>query len=266
MMPTSDAPRCLATRLMCSAITLGSATSVRTGFIRPRGAPAMCDSIALRRSADVLAVAIRPSGSREVRLKYQLCSGLPSSPRLFFSWGVCEASTERQSPTTIGGRLRPRYGIGSHGLGRRLPRSASSSFVTIGDLPVRVRVTRDTIQGGRDPDKLLGPPGCSYRRPDRERKAPDGPECAGLSQGHSPGLGRFPLSQDTQAPILRFTPILAFPHQGGRDQAQDQAPSPTAPQELGGRQALTRDAATPGRGSCLRRNDGLPRPVGSPLS
>ena len=138
-MPTSDAPRCLATRLMCSVITLGSATSVRTGFIRPRGAPAMCDSIALRRSADVLAVAIRPSGSRDVRLKYQLCSGLPSSPRLFFSWGVCEASTERQSPTTR--TLRPRYGIGSH----TASSFRSSSFVTIGDLPVHVRVTRDTI-------------------------------------------------------------------------------------------------------------------------
>ena len=66
----------------------------------------MCVSMALRRSADELAVATRPSGSREVRLKYQLWSGLPSSPRLFFSWGVCEASTDCQSPTTR--TLRPR--------------------------------------------------------------------------------------------------------------------------------------------------------------
>ena len=47
-----------------------------------------------------LAEAMRPRGSLEMRLKYQLKRGLPSSPRLFFSWGVSEASTDSQSVTT----------------------------------------------------------------------------------------------------------------------------------------------------------------------
>ena len=154
-MPTSDAPRCLATRLMCSVITLGSVTSVHSGFIRPRGAPPICDSIALRRSADALAVAIRPSGSRDVRLKYQFFSGLPSSPRLFFSWGVCEASTERQSPTTPDAASQVRD---------RLPHRFLVPRFILDDHqrpPSEVRVTRDTIP-------QISPfvsPGCLYRKP-----------------------------------------------------------------------------------------------------
>ena len=68
MMPTSEAPRYLATRLMCAVIALGSGTGTRSGLMAPAGACARTRSKVFRRSAESAEVSMRLRGSGETRL------------------------------------------------------------------------------------------------------------------------------------------------------------------------------------------------------
>src|SRR6058998_579021 len=95
---------------MWRVIAAGSGTAARRALTVPLAAVVSTEGRKCLRSAKWFGADTRVSGSREMVLRYQLKSALPSSPREFLGCGVWFMSTLSTGPTMR--TERPRYGGG----------------------------------------------------------------------------------------------------------------------------------------------------------
>src|SRR3954468_12733059 len=93
---------------MWRAMAAGSSTGMRFGLPLPFGARFVTLVMKWRLSADLLGAETRVRGSFATVLRYQLKTGLPSSPREALGCGTWLVSTFSTGPTTW--TVRPRLG------------------------------------------------------------------------------------------------------------------------------------------------------------